>query len=291
MTTPASSTTIAVTGATGHLGHLTLQALLKRGVPAGNLVALVRDPAKATDLAAQGIQVRQADYKQPETLRDALQGVNRLLLVSSNDFDDRVGQHRHVIDAARAAGVDLIAYTSILNADRSGMMLAGDHQATEALLRDSGVPFTLLRNGWYTENYDLKGAVKNGAILGAAGTHALNPAPRQDYAEAAAAVLSTDGHAGQTYELAGDEAVTLADLAAEVARQSGQPVAYHDLSAEEYARTLAGFGVPEGFAHVLADSDTGITRGELTTDRRDLSRLIGRPTTPITRAVTDALNA
>ncbi|NTX99396.1 SDR family oxidoreductase [Deinococcus sp. JMULE3] len=290
MTTPAS-TTIAVTGATGHLGHLTLQALLKRGVPAGKLVALVRDPAKAADLAAQGIQVRQADYKQPETLRAALQGVNRLLLVSSNDFDDRVGQHRHVIDAARDAGVDLIAYTSILNADRSGMILAGDHQATEALLRESGVPFTLLRNGWYTENYDLKGAVKNGAILGAAGTHALNPAPRQDYAEAAAAVLSTDGHAGQTYELAGDEGVTLADLAAEVARQSGQPVAYHDLSADEYARTLAGFGVPEGFAHVLADSDTGITRGELASGSRDMSRLIGRPTTPITQAVTDALNA
>ncbi|MDR6217358.1 SDR family oxidoreductase [Deinococcus soli (ex Cha et al. 2016)] len=288
-TTPAR--TIAVTGATGHLGRLTLQALLNRGVPAGNLVALVRDPAKAADLAAQGIQVRQADYRQPDTLSAALNGVNRLLLVSSNDFDDRVGQHRHVIDAARDAGVDLIAYTSLLNADRSGMILAGDHQATEALLRESGVPFTLLRNGWYTENYDLKGAVKNGAILGAAGSHALQPAPRQDYAEAAAAVLSTDGHAGQTYELAGDEAITLADLAAEVARQSGQPVAYHDLSAEEYARTLAGFGVPDGFAHVLADSDTGITRGELASESRDLSRLIGRPTTPTTQAVRDALTA
>ena len=288
-TTPAR--TIAVTGATGHLGRLTLQALIKRGVPAGNLVALVRDPAKAADLAAQGIQVRQADYRQPDTLSAALNGVNRLLLISSNDFDDRVWQHRHVIDAARNAGVDLIAYTSLLNADRSGMILAGDHQATEALLRESGVPFTLLRNGWYTENYDLKGAVKNGAILGAAGNHALQPAPRQDYAEAAAAVLSTDGHAGQTYELAGDEAITLADLAAEVARQSGQPVAYHDLSAEEYARTLAGFGVPDGFAQVLADSDTGITRGELASESRDLSRLIGRPTTPTTQAVRDALTA
>ncbi|GGK88289.1 SDR family oxidoreductase [Deinococcus radiotolerans] len=283
--------TIAVTGATGHLGHLTLQALLRRGVPAGSLVTLVRDPAKASDLAAQGIQVRQADYKQPDSLRAALTGVNRLLLISSNDFDDRLGQHRNVIEAAREAGVDLIAYTSILNADRSGMILAGDHQATETLLRESGVPFTLLRNGWYTENYDLKGAVKNGAILGAAGDHALQPAPRQDYAEAAAAVLSTDGHAGQTYELAGDEAVTLGDLAAEVARQSGQSVAYHNLSADEYARTLAGFGLPEGFAHVLADSDTGITRGELATDRRDLSRLIGRPTTPVTQAVRDALTA
>lgn len=282
---------IAVTGATGHLGHLTLQALLKRGVPAGNLVALVRDPAKAADLAAQGIQVRRADYRQPDTLSAALNGVNRLLLVSSNDFDDRVGQHRNVIEAARDAGVDLIAYTSLLNADRSAMILAGDHQATEAILRESGVPFTLLRNGWYTENYDLKGAVGSGAILGAAGSHALNPAPRQDYAEAAAAVLSSDGHAGQTYELAGDEAVTLADLAAEVARQSGQPVAYHDLSAEEYARTLAGFGVPEGFAHVLADSDTGITRGELASESRDLSRLIGRPTTPVAQAVRDALTA
>lgn len=285
-----TTTTIAVTGATGHLGHLTLQALLTRGVPARNLVALVRDPAKATDLAALGIQVRQADYRQPDTLRAALTGVNRLLLVSSNDFEDRVGQHRHVIEAARDAGTQLIAYTSILNADRSQMILAGDHQATEAILRDSGVPFTLLRNGWYTENYDLRGAVNSGAMFGAAGHHALQPAPRRDYAEAAATVLSTDGHEGQTYELAGDEAVTLADLAAEAARQSGKPVTYHDLSAEEYARTLTGFGVPDGFAPVLADSDTGITRGELATDRRDLSRLIGRPTTPIRQAVSDALN-
>ncbi|UBV43803.1 SDR family oxidoreductase [Deinococcus taeanensis] len=284
---------IAITGATGHLGHLVIQTLLHRGVPAHSIAALVRNPEKAAALAAKGVQVRTADYTQPDTLRAALQGVDRLLLISSNDYNDRPGQHRNVIHAARDAGVQLIAYTSILNANRSAMILAADHKATEDILRTSGVPFALLRNGWYTENYtgSLTQTLDQGALLGAAGTHAFQPATRQDYAEAAAVVLTTVGHERKTYELAGDEAVTLDAIAEAFTQVSGRPVQYHNLSADEYARTLVGFGVPEGFAAVLADSDTGITRGDLSTDGRDLSRLIGRPTTALSQAVRDALNS
>ncbi|MFC4455180.1 SDR family oxidoreductase [Deinococcus sonorensis] len=284
---------IAITGATGHLGRLTLNALLQRGVPASELVALVRNPDKAADLATQGVQVRQADYHQPETLATALQGVDRLLLISSSDIQDRVGQHRHVIEAAKAAGVQLIAYTSILGADRTPMLLARDHHATETLIRESGVPYVFLRNGWYTENYTgtLPQTLEQGVILGAAGDGHFTPATRQDYAEAAAAVLATEGHEGQTYELGGDEALTMADLAAELSRQSGRTVTYQNLPAEAYAQTLTGFGVPEGMAGILADSDTGIVRGDLATNSGDLRRLIGRPTTPVAETLKAALNA
>ncbi|SMB77884.1 SDR family oxidoreductase [Deinococcus hopiensis] len=284
---------IAVTGATGHLGRLTLQALLQRGVPASNLVALVRNPEKAADLAAQGIQVRQADYHQPESLTAALQGVEKLLLVSTSDFHDRAGQHRNVVEAAKSAGVRLLAYTSILGADRTPMLLAGDHNATEVIIRESGLPYTFLRNGWYTENYTgtLAQTLEQGAILGAAGDGHFTPATRQDYAEAAAAVLTTEGHEHKTYELGGDEVITMTDLAAELSRQSGKTVTYHNLPAEEYSRTLVGFGVPEGMAGILADSDTGIARGDLATNSGDLRRLIGRPTTSLANALKAALDA
>ena len=194
--------TIAITGATGQLGRLVLHSLKTRA-PGATVIALARSPAKAADL---GVSVRQADYTQdPATLATALAGVDTLLLISGNEIGQREAQHRHVIEAAQRAGVKHLVYTSLLHADRSPLSLAPEHLATEAMIRASGIPATVLRNGWYTENYDLKGAVKNGAILGAAGDHALQPAPRQDYAEAAATVLTTDGHAGHTYELAGDE--------------------------------------------------------------------------------------
>lgn len=289
---------IGITAATGQLGQLVVQALLDRGVPATQLVALVRTPEKAAALAAQGVQVRHADYHQPATLNAALQGVEKLLLISSSDFNDRVGQHRHVIEAARTAGVKQVAYTSILNADTATFGLAADHQATEQILRDSGLPFIFLRNGWYTENYtgSAAQAIQSGALLGAAGTGALNLATRRDYAEAAAAVLATDGHipagqGGRAYELAGDERLTMRDLAAEYARQSGQPVEYRDLPPAEYAATLQSFGVPEGFAQTLADVDAGIARGELSSASRDLTTLIGRPTTPVRTSVAEALNS
>lgn len=283
---------IAVTGATGHLGRLTLQALLDRGVPAGEVVALVRDPARAADLAGQGVEIRRADYHQPDTLRAALEGMETLLLVSSNDFDDRVGQHRHVVGAAREAGVRLLAYTSILGADTTPMLLAADHRATEALIRESGLPFVFLRNGWYTENFtgDLAQTVQQGVILGSAGEGRLTPAARQDYAEAAAAVLSTGGHENRVYELGGDGAITMSGLAAEISRQSGQGVTYTDLPADEYTRTLVGFGLPEGAATVFADASAAIGRGDLFTDSGDLRRLIGRPTTPVAETIRAALN-
>lgn len=284
---------IAVTGATGHLGRLTLQALLQRGVPANQLVALVRDPAKAADLARQGVRVRQADYSQPDTLRTALQGVDKLLLISSSDFGGRVSHHRHVIEAARAAGVKLLAYTSFLAADTTPVLLAADHKATEALIRASGIPFVLLRNGWYTENYtgNLGQTLAQGGMLGAAGEGRLTPATRQDYAEAAATVLTTEGHENKVYELGGDEAVTLSELACEISRQSGQEITYTNLPVDEYAKALVSFGLPEGSAAVFADADAGIKRGDLATDSGDLRRLIGRPTTGVADAVKVALNA
>lgn len=282
---------IAVTGATGQLGGLVVEALLARGVPAGRIVAAVRDTEKAAGLAARGVQVRQADYTRPETLDAAFEGVGRLLLVSGNEVGRRVEQHRNVVGAARKAGVELLGYTSILRADTSGMMLAGEHNATEELIRDSGLNYVLLRNGWYFENYygTIKQASAQGVILGSAGEGRVSPAARADYAEAAAAVLTGEGHTNKVYELAGDAGVTYGELAAEVAKQSGREVAYQDIPAEKYAEALRGFGLPEPYAKVLADSDLGIKRGELFDEGGELRRLIGRPTKTLAAAVAEAL--
>lgn len=281
---------IAVTGATGHLGRLVIENLLERGVAAGEIVALARSPEKARDLAARGVQVRAADYTQPDTLTAALQGVEKLLLVSANELGQRAAQHRNVVDAARGAGVGLLAYTSILNADTSGMQLAAEHNASEEIIRASGIPFVLLRNGWYLENYtgNLASTLEHGALLGSADEGRVSAASRADYAAAAAEVLTGSGHENQTYELGGD-AFTLPELAETISRESGRPVEYKNLPEEAFAGVLASFGLPEPFARMLADSDRGIARGELSTDRDDLRRLIGRaPTTPA-EAVATAL--
>lgn len=280
-------TTIAVTGATGHLGRLALAALKQRA-PHAALVALVRDPARAADLE---VEVRLADYNRPETLAPALNGVDVLVLISSNDMQDRAGQHRRVIDAARAAGVGRIVYTSILKGDASPMLLAADHVATEAALRASGVAFTLLRNGWYTENYlgALAAALEHGAMIGASGDGRVSSAARADLAEALAVVASAAGHEGKTYELAGDAAHTTAEIAAEVSRQSGKAVVFVNLPQADYAKALEGFGLPAGFAAILADADARAGEGALFDDSRTLSRLIGRPTTPLAATVAAAL--
>ncbi len=278
--------TNAITGATGHLGRLAIEALKTRG---GSAVALVRDPAKAGDL---GAEARAFDYTKPETY-GALQGVTVLVLISSNDFNDRVGQHKAVIDAAKAAGVGHIVYTSILKGEASPMVLAEDHKGTEAYLAASGVAHTVLRNGWYTENYtgSLGGAVAHGAIVGSAGTGRVSAAARKDYAEAIAAVLVNPAKLGQVYELAGDEAFTLPDLAAVVSAKVGKLVPYVSLPVAEYAKVLEGFGLPAGFAFVLADSDDHASRGALFDDGKALSKLIGRPTTPMAVTVGAALAA
>jgi NAD(P)H dehydrogenase (quinone) len=278
--------TVAITGATGQLGRLTI-AKLKTLLPAGQIVALARSPEKA-DL---GVETRAFDYDRPETLAPALAGVERLLLISSSEVGKRAPQHRAVIEAAKAAGVGEIVYTSLLHADRSPLSLAAEHVETEAALAESGIPHTILRNGWYAENYtgSIPTALQHGALIGAAGAGRVSGAARADYAEAAARVLAEGGHAGQTYELAADDAWTLADLAAEVSRQSGRDIPYVDLPEAEYAAALVKAGLPEGLAAAIAGWDAGAAQGALFDDGRALSRLIGRPTTPLADVVRAAL--
>ncbi|GEM46093.1 SDR family oxidoreductase [Deinococcus cellulosilyticus] len=280
---------ILVTAATGQLGKLTIKALLEAGTEPSRIIAGVRNPEKAQGLKALGVQVRPLDYSQPETIKSALQGVERLLLISGTNFGQRVQEHQNVIEAAKKADVKLLAYTSILNAGE--MMLAGEHKGTEAVLKASGVPYVLLRNGWYNENYlsSIQQAAATGKVFGAAGEGRISSAARSEYAEAAAQVLLTDGHENQTYELGGSNNFTLAELAAEIAHQTGKEVSYHNLPAQEYEALLVQFGLPAGYAHALADSDTGIARGELFTERDDLTRLIGHATTPISETVRQAL--
>lgn len=281
---------LIVTGATGQLGRLVIDELLKT-VPAGQIVAAVRNPEKAADLAARGVQVRHADYDQPETLVPALQGASRLLLISASEVGRRVPQHRAVIGAAVQAKVPLVVYTSILHAETSPLPLAAEHKETEALLRASGLPHVLLRNGWYTENYtaSVPVALQHGAYLGSAGEGRIASAARADYAAAAARVLTAEGLAGGVYELAGDNAWTLADLAAEIARQSGKTVAYRNLPEAEYRAVLLQAGLPDWLATLLAESDTGASRGGLFDDSRQLSALIGRATAPMATSVAAAL--
>lgn len=277
---------IAVTGATGQLGALAVEALLKT-VNASEIVAIVRNPAKADALAQKGVVVRQADYGDQAALTAALSGVEKLLLVSSSEVGQRAAQHRNVINAAKAAGVKFIAYTSLLHADKSPLGLHVEHVETENMLADSGIPYALLRNGWYTENYlaSAPAALAHGVFIGAAGEGKIASATRADYAAAAARVISTDGHAGKVYELAGDNAWTLSELAAELSKQSGKPVVYQNMSEAEFAGALKGVGLPEVFANLLADSDIGASKGGLFDDSHTLSKLIGRPTTPLAESV------
>jgi len=281
---------IAITGATGHLGQLTLTELLKT-VPASQLVAIVRNPAKAETLAQQGVIVRQAEYGDQAALTAALEGVDKLLLISSSEVGQRAIQHRNVIDAAKAAGVKFIAYTSLLHADRSPLGLHVEHVDTEQYLAASGIPYALLRNGWYSENYlaSAPAALAHGVFIGSAGEGKIASATRSDYAAAAAKVISSEGHAGKVYELAGDEAWTLSELAAELSKQSGKPVVYQNLSEADFATALKGAGLPEAFANLLADSDAGAAKGGLFDSSRTLSTLIGRPTTPIRDSIRDVV--
>jgi NAD(P)H dehydrogenase (quinone) len=280
---------IVITAATGQLGRLVIAGLLKR-VPAGSIVAAVRDVAKAADLARLGVQVRHADYTDPASLEAAFQGAGKVLLISSSALGERVQQHRNAIDAAVRAKVGLLAYTSVLRADSSILGLAAEHRETEAALRSSGLRTTLLRNGWYMENYTagLGAALEHGAILGSAGQGRIAAAARADYAEAAAVAL-TLAEPQPVYELSGDSAFTLPDLAAEASRQSGKPVSYQDLPQAEYEQALLGFGLPAGLAHLLADSDAGAAKGALDDKGGVLSALIGHPTQTLADAVRVAL--
>jgi NAD(P)H dehydrogenase (quinone) len=282
---------IAVTGATGQLGRLVIANLLKR-VPAKQIVAAVRTPSKAADLAALGVQVREADYGNAATLAKAFKGATSLLLISSPTMDTRLAEHKAVIDAAKTAGVQLLAYTSVLRADTSTLLVAPDHLATERYLAASGIAWVLLRHPSYVENYtaSLGSALEHGAIVGSAGNGRNSAATRADLAEAATVVLTTPGRSGKIYELGGDVSFTMAELAAEVSKQSGKKVVYNDLPQQAYQAMLEGVGLPAKLAHLIADSDVkAASHGELYTASRDLSDLIGRPTTTLAAAVAAAL--
>jgi NAD(P)H dehydrogenase (quinone) len=276
---------LGITGATGQLGKLVVEDLKKR-TSAENVVALVRTPEKAADL---GVEVRAFDYTQPNV--ESLKGIDNLLLISGNEIGQRETQHKNVINAAKEAGVKRIIYTSLLRADNSTLSLAPEHYATEEALKASGVPFTILRNGWYTENYTgtLAGSVQAGALIGSAGEGKISSAARADYAEAAAVVLTSEGHEGKTYELSGDESYTLTDLAAEVSKQTGKDIPYNNLAEAEYAGALVRIGLPEGMAQFYAAFDTSAAKNDLFDEGKSLSQLIGHTTTPLSDSVKVAL--
>ncbi len=278
---------IAITGASGQLGRLIIERLRAK-MPASDLIALVRTPSKAVDL---GVEVREADYTRPDTLGKALAGVDTLLMISGSEIGQRVAQHRNVINAAKAAGVKRVVYTSVLHAERSTLSLAPEHVETEALLKASGLSITLLRNGWYTENYTVSvgPAVANGAFIGSAGQGKIASAARADFADAAVAVLTSTGHEGKTYELAGDSAYTLTELAAEISRQTGKDIPYKDLPPADYTAALTAAGLPAPWPEALPSFDVEAAKGALFDDSRELSNLIGRPTTSLKDSIAAAL--
>ncbi|MCO8276490.1 SDR family oxidoreductase [Actinoplanes sp. TRM 88003] len=278
--------TIVITGATGHLGRLTIQSLLAKGVPASEIVGLGRQVDKIADL---GVTVRQVAYEDPEALRAAFEGADKLLFISGSEAGNRLAQHRNVVDAAQAANVGLVVYTSAPKADTTDMKLAAEHKTTEQWIKDTGLPYVFLRNNWYVENYSVEQALAHG-LFGAAGDGKISGSPRADYAEAAAAVLVGDGHEGKVYELGG-EAFTLTELAAEIARQSGKPVTYTDLGEEKFREMLVGVGLPEAFAAILADVDRAASQGALFVPREDLEKLLGRPSTPLATAIAAELKS
>ncbi|AXG78365.1 SDR family oxidoreductase [Streptomyces paludis] len=282
---------IVVTGATGHLGRLVVEALLAADVPADGIAAVVRNKEKAAGLVALGVELRVADYSAPETLKDAFRSGDRVLLVSGSEVGQRVAQHTAVIDAAKAAGVAQLAYTGVLGGPEADFDLAAEHKITEQAILDSGLPYTFLRNGWYTENYtdNLAPVLEHGAVVANAGEGRIASATRADYAAAAAAVLTGEGHLNKAYELSGDTAWSLAEYAAEIARQTGKDIAYSNVPAETHLQILTGAGLPEAFAAILVDVDAAIERGRLAGTTGDLARLTGRPTTPFAETIATAL--
>ena len=278
---------IGITGATGQLGRIVVEKLKERGHGA-EVVALVRSVAKGADL---GVEVREFDYTKPDV--KSLAGIDKLLLISGNEIGQRAIQHINVIEAAKSAGVKSIVYTSLLHADSSTLSLAGEHFETEKAIQASSLSFTILRNGWYTENYtaSIGGALGAGAFIGSAGDGKISSASRVDFAEAAVTVLLSGDHEGKVYELAGDTSYTLADLAAEISRQTGKSIPYNNLAESEYATILKGFGLPEGFASAIASWDVCASYNELFDESRVLSKLIGRPTTSLADVVALSLKA
>ncbi|RGD91215.1 SDR family oxidoreductase [Acinetobacter sp. SWAC57] len=281
---------IAITGATGQLGSIVIEKLLLE-TEVNNIVALVRNPAKATHLTAQNIEVREFDYDRPKTLVPALSGIDKLLLISANEVGRRTPQHKAVIDAAKVAGVPYLAYTSLLRADTSPLGLAQEHRETEKLIQDSGLRYTFLRNNWYSENYlaGVAHTIEIGTLFGAAQDGRISSASRIDYAEAAAKVLTSTGHDNQTYELAGSQSFSLSELATLIGQAASKTINYQNLSAEEYTQGLTQVGLPAGLVEVIVDADIQTIQGAMYSDSQDLEQLIGRKTTNIQDAIKAAL--
>ncbi|MFB7999100.1 SDR family oxidoreductase [Streptomyces sp. NPDC056002] len=282
---------IVVTGATGHLGRLVIDGLIAAGVPAERVAAVVRDKEKAADLAARGVELRIADYSAPETLAGAFAAGERVLLISGSEVGQRVAQHRAVIDAAKDAGVELLAYTGVLGGPGADFALAAEHKVTEQAILDSGLPYTFLRNGWYHENYtgNLAPVLEHGAVTASAGEGRVASAARADYAAAAVAVLTGEGHENQAYELSGDVAWSFAEYAAELSKQTGRTITYRSVTPEQNREILLGAGLPAPVADIFVGVDTAIEQGLLAATGGDLSRLTGRPTTPLADAIKAAL--
>lgn len=278
---------IAITGATGQLGRLVISKL-KEKIPAGNIIALARSAEKAKDLK---VEVREFDYEKPSILKPALTGVDTLLLISASEIGKRIAQHKNVMQAVKQSSIKWIVYTSLLHADTSSIGLAAEHLESEKMIRDLGIPFTFLRNGWYTENYTgaVPGAIRGGVLLGSAGNGKISGAARADYADAAVAIVTGKNHQNKIYELAGDHFFTLSDLAAEISRQTGKDIPYKNLSESDYTQALIGFGVPEGFAKAIAGWDTSASKNALFDNSHQLSKLTGRPTTPFSVSVAEAI--
>jgi NAD(P)H dehydrogenase (quinone) len=284
---------IVITGATGKFGHLVIADLLAAGVPADAITAVARNAHKAADL---GTRVHIADYDQPETFKGLFRPEDRVLLISGSEVGRRIPQHAAVIDAAAEAGVAQLAYTGVFGGPKADFLLAADHRGTEQLILDSGLPYTFLRNDWYNEVYagdigDLPGVVERGAIItNMPEGSRVATAARADFAAAAAAVLTGDGHIDQAYELSGDTAWSFEEFAEEVSRQAGKTVVHKSVSPEERKAILVGAGLPEPVADVYVDLDLAIGRGLLAGTPGDLSRLTGRPTTPIAEAIRSELS-